>query len=728
MPNTASTLRTPLAAAPPPPSADSAISSTEAITLGDVLDVLSRRRLLTMATGLGVATMVFLIGVMRTPLFDAQATITLNLSEKAVEFSSQQSNQDQNEWSYAHDLLNTQRNILQSRDLLLAALRTGGLSNNQGYASNSDALDRLRSRFSVATSRDSWDLTLTLRDEDPNRAEAGLQSILDTYKSRYTESLKDRAESSISFLDDQLAEAKRKMEQSRDLEHGFQESKGLVVLDPERSLAAQRLIAINAKAVMLSQQLAAVDILVEQIGKCDTIADPELRLNALLGLDLVNRHPTVIEQQRLLFELRTKEAELGQKYLANHPRMLELRSQIAEKLSQVQQSVMSIRNGVISDRAKLASQLLSLKDEKSRNEVEFNAYRLDLFRLQTLTQETKANEQLYDHLLKRLGEVRIAQHLDQQQLSVTDAPNASSQPVNIHASLSALLATFIGAFCGVLVPLTLEFFSTRANSKADVQGMLEMPLLSEIPYIPDLPSFGAHGDPNLPEDLTEAVRGLRTSLRMRQPKSDVGDCILITSSDQGDGKSTIAVRLAMSMAQSGQKVLLIDGNLRDPSLHLQLEQTCERGLSRLLAGEPGITPSETTYANLSFMDAGERIAQPGEILNSHCLAEWLQQCRTQFDAIIIDSPSLNLCADALILGECTDRILLVVREGMTHKDNLARTRQALAPLADRIAGFAMVCRPGLLTTQSLYRQFFPGRKVELGTAADAKPPRAKAAS
>jgi receptor protein-tyrosine kinase len=307
-------------------------------------------------------------------------------------------------------------------------------------------------------------------------------------------------------------------------------------------------------------------------------------------------------------------------------------------------------------------------------------------------------------MLNRLGEERIAENLDHQQLSVTDSPTASSQPSNIHISLSIIAAVLCGGFCGILAPFVLELLGRRANSAAEVHAIIGRPVLGELPYVPALTVLGAHGDPNQPIMLTEAVRGLRTALRMRQAESDVGECLVIASCDGGDGKSTVAARLAMSMAQSGRKVLLVDGDLRRPSLHTQLGQTCEQGLSRLLAGEPGISPAETTYSNLSFLDAGDPTAQPGELLNSHCLLEWLNQCRKQFDDIVIDTPPLSMFADGLIIGGCADRILLVVREGATLKDSLVHVHELLAPLQDKLAGIAILNRPGTAQSVGIYRR------------------------
>jgi capsular exopolysaccharide synthesis family protein len=171
--------------------------------------------------------------------------------------------------------------------------------------------------------------------------------------------------------------------------------------------------------------------------------------------------------------------------------------------------------------------------------------------------------------------------------------------------------------------------------------------------------------------------------------------LLVTSCDTGEGKSTTAARLAVSMALSGLKVLLVDGDLRHPSVSTQLGQACERGFSQLLAGEPGIAPSATTYPNLDLLDSGLQVPNPGELLGSHCLPEWLAHCRAEYDCIIVDSPPLRWFADALVLGVQADRIVFVVREGVTQRSSLGKVRDQLAPLAGKPLEVVLLTKQGL---------------------------------
>lgn len=672
-------------------------------TLGDLLETVRRHRRIAFAAAIGVGILVLIFGLNRTPMYEAQARITLDRTRQPTEKSD--APVDVRIGLYETGLLNTQRNIMISTNVLAAALRSPAFLTNDVYAGADNALDRLMERYSVGTSRDSWDLLLSFRDERGDRAEAGLQALIEAYQNRHLRETKEKAIDAISFLEQQVSEADRNMVEAREKQQTFQRTNGLVVLDAERSLPAQRLQSLNSRKVVLAQQIAGLDILANQVNSIDAIPDHDERLAKYLTLDLVNRHPTVVEQLKLLYQLQTSLSLAQEKYLEKHPRLLELHSQIATKKQHVIDGIDSIRAGVLADSQKLNGQLKGLLTEIEAAEIDFNTYRENLFTLQTYIIQTKAAEEQYADLLKRLNEERVQQRLSMQQLNVTDSPRARPRPINISYSLTLALAIVLGSVALVAAPLLVAFFGRRAQDPDEIRTLIGAPIIAELPYISGLQPLGANGSPDATPKLTEALRGLRTALQLtRKGPNDDAEIILITSCDNAEGKSSTAARLAVSMAMSGLRVLLVDGDMRHPSIGNQLGQACDRGLSQLLTGEPGIAPAATTYPNLDLVDSGMNVPNPGELLGSHCLPEWLGQCRSVYDYILIDSPPMRWFADALVLGIHSDRILFVVREGATQRSSLAKVREQLAPLAGKPLDLVVI------THQELGRIPFYGDK------------------
>lgn len=671
-----------------------ATSSSElpVLTVGDVIDMVGRHLRLAVTAAAIAGGLVVIATALKTPLYEAQATITLDRRPRPVEYVNGGPQFDPYTGNYEHDLLNTQRTILMSRSVLENALKTGGLQLNEGYVATADAIDHLRERLTISTSRDSWDLVISLRDEEQRRAESGLQAVLDSYRAWQLAQSKDRSERAISFLQGQAAEALQHLQQVRDEKQAFQRDKGLFVLDPEHCFPAQRLQALNSRKVVLGQQISALQTLVDQIKGIDALPGSEERMQALLALDAVNRNPTVGEQQKLLYELKTMEAQLAEKYLEKHPRLIEIRSQIATKHAQLESAVRAVHDGLLADYAKLLVQLSTLETSIKLVETELNSYRENLFRLQTMEEQTKTAEQIYESLLRHSKEESISHQEDSVMMALVDPPRASHKAVNVSWSLTLLTAALLGCVGGLAAPLAVEFFGRRVYGASGVRNLIFAPVIGELPFVVGLAHLGSRGDPNQPIQLAEALRSLRTSLRLRRRSGQRGTCIAITSCEQSEGKSTIAARLAVTMAISGLKVLLVDGDLRQHSLDEQLGQTCERGLSELLAGEPNMVASSTGYPNLDFLDSGASTPRPGELLNSHCLPEWLEFCRSLYDYILIDTPALTLFSDALLVGEHADGIVMVVRDGLTLKSSLARGRAMLTPLSSRLIGAVLVAR------------------------------------
>jgi len=345
------------------------------LSLGDILVLVKRHNRPALFAAGAVFLLVLIAAALKTPLYEAQATVALDRQPKPVEFVSGGSQFDPYTGNYEHDLLNTQRIIMMSRNVLTAALKTGGLQTNEGYVAIPDAVDKLRDRLNVSTSRDSWDLVITLRDEDPRHAEAGLKAVLDAYQAWQLDHIKERTERSVAFLHEQTDDALKHVEQARTEQQAFQRDKALFVLEPERCYPAQRLQALNSRKVILSQQIAALQTLVDQIKSLNVIENEEGRINALLALEVVNRNPTVGEQQKLLFELKTQESLLSEKFLDKHPRLIEIRKEIATKQAHLASAVLMVRDGILADYGKLTAQNVSLESSIQQVEIEFNLYR-----------------------------------------------------------------------------------------------------------------------------------------------------------------------------------------------------------------------------------------------------------------------------------------------------------------------------------------------------------------
>jgi len=652
-------------------------SDIPSLSLADLFQLVWRRRR-SAGTAMALASVLTLmITFSLTPMYEAGATLVMERNRKAVQF---EANSDV---GLEYSALNTQRDLILSKAVLEQAVKLSDLLQNPAYQVRSPA-DVLSRRLTVTTDRYSWVVTLALRDEDAQRAERAMRAVLDAFFEAQAERQRKRGEDALAFLSTQAAETERKLDRARTDQERFQVEKKILTLDPDRNFIAQRLTELTLNGQRLNQELAAREAMVRQLDDAEH-REPDKRVEALLRIDPIAHNGLVVEQQRRLFDVEAQRATLAQKYGDKHPRMLEINEQLASERRSIEEAGKQAGAALRSDYLKLRDQRADLDERIRTEERNLAAYRSDLVLLQQLMTKTQSMEKLLDQLTTRLREEEVSTRLEAQQVSVVDQPRAGSSPVNMNKALFVAVAIFFGLFAAITTPLLVEVLDRRVRGSEAVVETTGLKILAEIPYLAGLGALGQINNPQ-PSGVVEAFRGLRAALHLLPGNASGCQIWMVISAVPGEGKSTVCARWAASLAASGQQVLLVDGDLRNPGLHQELAEPVGQGLVPLLAGETDIAPAPTSHPNLHFMSAGTVPANPAELLNSHCLPEWLTFCRERYDCVVIDSPPLMPVADALLIGQHVDGILLVAREGLTSRSDLAAVLAKLGPLREKTLG------------------------------------------
>jgi succinoglycan biosynthesis transport protein ExoP len=309
--------------------------------------------------------------------------------------------------------------------------------------------------------------------------------------------------------------------------------------------------------------------------------------------------------------------------------------------------------------------------------------------LNLLKREVNTNRQLYDSLLERLKQVGISSNLTTNNISVVDAAATPLFPYKPNLQSNLMAGLGIGLFMGLCLVFLLEYLDDSIRFPDMVERVLGVPLMGVIPVGDKKRSdmgtiaFDVHSDPR--SSMAEAYRSVRTALQF-STSHGAPKRLLVTSTTRDEGKSTTALALAINFAQMGHRVLLVDGDMRNPSVHKMLGMPNELGLSNLLSddarGEALIQKS--SVPNLSVLTAGPSPPNPVDLLMGPKLMTLLDKASAVgISHVIVDGPPVLGIADSIVLGNQIQDILFIVRAGSTRKANI---RDALRRL--RLSGLA----------------------------------------
>lgn len=400
-----------------------------------------------------------------------------------------------------------------------------------------------------------------------------------------------------------------------------------------------------------------------------------------LYLQLMSGHggelPQVLESS-IIQSLRENKVKLESEYQdklntfkPSYPAMQEL----AARIEQVEAQLNKERQ-VVSNSIKASYQAAKAHEELIRDR--FSASKRDMVDLQArgieysiLKREADTNRELYDGLLQRLKEVGVAGGVGTNNISVVDKAEVPKSPFKPNLSKNLLIAMIIGLLGGIGLAFLFEHLDDTFKRSADVENELNLPVLGLIPVAPELESgggiLGVSVD-NPRSAIVEAYRSVRTALQFAS-EHGAPQLLALTSSEKGEAKTTSAVGIGTQFAQFGSKVLIIDCDLRNPSLHKAFGVDNHHGLTNVLAGgeSPMNVTQNSAVANLYFMPSGPLPPNPSELLSSNKMKQLLELARTKFDYIIIDSPPILGLADVLVIANMADALILQIHAGATRR-------------------------------------------------------------
>jgi succinoglycan biosynthesis transport protein ExoP len=530
----------------------------------------------------------------------------------------------------------------------------------------SSVVGKLSGRLEVSSVKRSRVISIAFSSADPQKAMMLSNALADLYVVDQLEAKYEATRRATEWLNERLTDLREKVSASERLVEAFKKETGLVG-ETSSSVVAQQLTELNTQLILASAKRTEVEARYKRLR--EMIASSNVDSTAeVLGSSMIQN----LREQEVTLLRRV--GELSQEYGEKHPRMINLRAEIADLRGKIKGEIAKIIDNVRGEVEVAQVREQSLRRNLETVKAELADANSSAVRLRELQREAEANRLLLETFLNRSKETSVQQELQQADARIIS--EATLPPGPYAPRKKAIIAgAFMSALAlGILLALVREMLQPGFVSSDEVEEKTGLVTLALIPRLPKLRQIYAPEDyiVRRPTSLYgEAVRTLKTGIMLSSVDRPV-KVVLITSSIPGEGKTMTAISLARQAAMSGQRTLLIDADLRRPRIHRVFSGDRVPGLADLIAGHASLEDviRSDPKTDLNIMYAGTNAPNPPEMFGSRAMRRIVDALRDAYDLVIIDSPPALAVSDATVLAGVADRIVFSIKWGHTPRETV----------------------------------------------------------
>lgn len=635
--------------------------------------------------------------LLMTPVYTAQTTLQID-REAARVVSEGEDVAPQESMIAGEEFFQTQYGLLRSRSLATRVIDALGLARDDRFVKRMGGkldeedntiaerrevvLKIVQDNLSVNPVRGSRLVNVAFDSPDPALA----AQVANAFGENFIQSNLDRRFDASSyareFLERRIAQVKTKLEESERELVAYAAAEQIINVNegspdgaPSQSLASNNLVALNASLA----QAKAARVAAEERWRQSSGA-------AVMTLPEVLQNPTIqqLTQQRAL--LTAQYQQKLRQFTPEFPEMRQLQGQIDEINGQINAVAGNIRSS-------LRSQYMVALNEERSLQGQVNGLKADVLdlrdrsvRYNILQREVDTSRTLYEGLLQRYKEISVAGGVTTNNVSIVDRAVPPKAPSKPNILINMALAAALGLGLGILSAFAAEALDESLTTPEDVEAKLGVPVLGAIPQLmKNVEPVQALAD--IRSSFSEAYYSLRTALQFSTPDG-VPKSLVVTSARPSEGKSTTALAVAQNLARIGARVLLVDADLRNPSMHRLIGADNARGFSNILAGAADLAECAQVgdNKNLWIIPCGPLPPNPAELLGGARVQEFLKEAQSNFDVVIIDAPPVLGLADAPLLAAEVDGTVFVVESRGTRRGQARGALRRLNMAHARILG------------------------------------------
>ena len=532
-------------------------------------------------------------------------------------------------------------------------------------AAQSARISEFLGGLSIVPVRNTRLVEIRYTSSDPVFAAGAANAVAAAYIQQNMEFKLNTSKEAGDFLSERLAEQRNAVEASERALQEFKEKNGAVAIaDGASSISVQQITDLNAALIKAKTERITKESLFNQ-------------LQSMQASGTIDTFPAVLANEYVqglktnLAQLQREQAQLSERYGENHPEMIKIKSAVQAASAKLSGEIAKVVQGVNSEYRAALAQEQSLQGALNTQKAAALGQNKMSVTYSVLQREADSNRQIYESLLQQAKEAGISGERRATNVRVVDEAEVPGAPISPNLRADMTFALVAGLVFAIGLAFGFEYLDNRIKTPQELKAQLGIPFLGMVPTV------AVEGEPNplldngVPQNFAEAFKSVRTNVLFSSADEGMRT-LVVTSAGPGEGKSLVASNLALALAQAGQRVLLIDADMRRPRVHDIFGGSQEPGLSNVLAGNAKTSEAirKSKTSGLWLMPAGHIPPNPAELLGSRRYTDFIASLAVHFDWVLLDTPPVMVVADSSIVANQSSGVVFVVRADHTSKHSV----------------------------------------------------------